>query len=243
LICILSEGKKLTKDLGCKTNIEVINQFIALRDKYVIDAGCGDMTFTRLLVENGARVLAIDPDPVQAKLNRNVAPVENLEFAETGAESLPVADCSVDGVFFAYSLHHVPAESYGRVFAEILRVLKPEGILYVIEPVDCPWNEVMKLFHNEDRERAAAQTALHELAVPFFQSSLEVTYHNWSQYDSWDAFVKHFSSRSFNSLYSETDVRRPEVKEAFDRLGGHDHRFQSPKLVIYLQGLKKSETS
>ncbi len=228
----------MIKDLGCKTNIEVINQFVALRGKYVIDAGCGDMTFTRPLVENGAHVLAIDPDPVQARLNRESAPIANLEFMETGAEHLPVNDKTVDGIFFAYSLHHVPAETYPRVIAEIQRVLKPDGFLYVIEPMDCPWNQVMKLFHDEDIVRAAAQTALRDLAMPVFQSSQQFEYHNWSRYDSWEAFVAHFTSRSFNTTYTTADVWHTQVREAFEKLGGTEHRFQSPKQVMFLQGPK-----
>ncbi len=205
----------------------------------MIDAGCGDMTFTRPLVEHGARVLAIDPDPVQARLNRAMEPLENLEFVEAGAELLPAADHTVDGVFFAYSLHHVPAEHFSGVFSEVRRVLKPDGFLFVIEPADCPLNQVMRLFHDEDTVRAAAQQALLDLGVPAFQASRQFTWHNWVQFDSWEAFVEHFASRSFNTIYTEADIRRPEVRKAFDELGGDEHRFQSPKQVMLLQGPKE----
>jgi ubiquinone/menaquinone biosynthesis C-methylase UbiE len=195
------------------------------------------MKFSRPLVEHGARVLAIDPDPVQAKLNRESEPTPNLEFVETGAEKLPSQDNSVDGIFFSYSLHHIPAERYPQVFGEVTRVLKPDGFLFVIEPMDCPLNEVMKLFHNEDQERAAAWQAMHELAVPAFESAQVVSYHSFSQYESWDDFASQYASKSFNTLYTEADVRQPKVKEAFERLGGPDYRFQSPKQVMFLQDL------
>ena len=228
----------VSKDLGCQTNLDVINQFVSLTGQFVIDAGCGSMGFTRSLVEQGARVLAIDPDPVQAELNRAADPLANLEFVETGAEQLPVQPNSVDGVFFAYSLHHIPANKYQLVFDEVLRVLQHHGFLYVIEPMDCPLNQVMKLFHDEDLKRAAAQQALVKLAIPFFKSIQTVTYHNWAQYDSWEDFATQFGGRSFNTIYTEEDVRRPAVQEAFERLGGTQHRFQSPKQVAFLQGLK-----
>jgi len=204
----------------------------------VIDAGCGGMAFTRPLVDLGARVLAIDPDPVQAGLNRAADPIANLEFVETGADQLPVAARTVDGVFFAYSLHHIPKAIYPQVFAEVFRVLKPDGFLCVIEPMDCPFNEVMKMFHDEDQERADAQRALEELAIPAFDSAQFVTYHNYAQYDSWEDFATQLASRSFNSIYTEADIRRPEVKKAFERLGGPEHRFQSPKQMHFFQGLK-----
>jgi ubiquinone/menaquinone biosynthesis C-methylase UbiE len=233
-----AQSLKLMNDLGCQTNIDVINRHVSLRGRFVIDAGCGAMAFTRQLVEQGARVLAVDPDPVQAELNRATMPIDNLEFVETGAEQLPVAAGSVDGVFFAYSLHHIPAQLFPQVFSEVIRVLAPNGFLYVIEPLACPWNDVMKLFHNEDRERMIAWQALETLAVPAFQSAQVVKYHNFSQYESWEEFVRQFVNRSFNTIYTEADVRRLEVKEAFERLGGPEHRFMSPKQVMILQGLK-----
>ena len=58
-------------DLGFRTNVDVLKSFIDIKGMNVIDAGCGGMTFTRHLSELGGNVLAIDPDPVQAELNRN----------------------------------------------------------------------------------------------------------------------------------------------------------------------------
>ncbi len=230
--------KRPQSDFGCTTSIEVIKQFVPLKGTSVVDVGCGDMTFSMPLAELGAQVLAIDPDPVQAKLNRESEPRLGLTFAEAGAESLPVADRSMDGVFFSYSLHHIPAETYPRVFQEIFRVLKPGGFLLVIEPLGCPLNEVMKLFHDEDRERAAAQQGLVELAVPRFDLAEVVTYHSFIQYDSFDQFADRYSSRSFNTLYTEADVRHPAVEAAFEAHGQPDYRFQSPKQAMILRGFQ-----
>lgn len=226
-------------DLGCKTNIEVIQQLISLDGKRVIDAGCGGMALTKQLAEQGASVLAIDPDSVQAELNRNVASVSNVEFVETGADRLPAENASMDGVFFAYSLHHVPSELYPAVFQEVFRVLKPGGFLHVIEPIDCPLNEVMKFFHDETDVRSAAQVALQTHAVPAFDSYVELTYHSWRQFDSWEDFASQFASRTFNTSYTESDIRRDEVRLAFERLGAPDYRFQAPKQIMSLSGLKK----
>lgn len=227
------------EDLGFTTNVEVIQRFLSLEGKSVVDVGCGSMAFTRHLADLGANALAIDPDPIQAEKNRAEDPIPNIDFVETGAETIPVKDRSMDGVFFSYSLHHIPAEIYPVVFDEVFRVLRPDGFLYVIEPIGCPWNDVMKLFHDEEVERAAAWLALEQIAIPRFESCDLVTYHGYSEYESWEAFANHFANRSFNSLYSETDVRRPEVEEAFELLGGPNHRFQSPKNVMCLKRVKK----
>ena len=153
-------------DLGCQSNKDVIRRFISLKGLHVLDVGCGNMGFTRQLTEAGATVLGIDPDPRQAEKNRAAAAEQGMQFEQAGAEAMPVADQVFDGVFFAYSLHHIPEGLYGDVFSEVARVLKPDGFVYVIEPIDCPLNQVMRHFHNEDRERAAAQRALRDLAAP-----------------------------------------------------------------------------
>lgn len=226
-------------DLGCITNVEVIKRLISVDGKRVVDAGCGSMTVSRMLAELGASVIAVDPDSIQAEKNRAAEPTPNVEFVEAGAESIPVDDGSIDGVFFSYSLHHIPESIYPEVFQEVFRILKPDGFLYVIEPIDCPLNQVMKLFHDEDVERAAAQSALHEIAVPAFKEWQEVTYHGWTEYESFEAFVRKFSFRSFNSNYTEANVSRDEVRAAFELHGAPDYRFQSPKSVMCCKGLRR----
>lgn len=228
------------KDLGFVTNAEVVERFVSLPGKYVIDVGCGSMTWTRQLSELGATVLAIDPDPIQADLNRAISPLPAIEFVETGADKLPAESGTVDGLFFSYSLHHIPAALYPGVFEEALRVLKPDGFLYAIEPSDCPINQVMKLFHNEDREREIAWQALETLAKSSFEFAEVVAYHSYSQYESFDDFATQFAGRSFNSLYTESDVRSESVQAAFERIGSPDYRFKSSKQVMYLRGPLRS---
>ncbi len=228
------------KDLGYKTNVEVLKSFVELNDLSVIDAGCGAMAFTKDIAAQGANVLAIDPDSVQAQLNRAMEPTPGLQFVEAGAEKIPVEDRTVDGVFFIYSLHHVPAELYPEVVKEVTRVLKPSGFLYVIEPTACPLNDVMMLFHDEEAERAAAQLALHEIAMPVFESHTVANYHSFREFDSYEHFVETFSSRTFNPGYTEADVRNAKVQAAFELHGAPEYRFSAPKQVTFLQRLKRS---
>lgn len=223
------------KDLGLISNLEVTQSFVNLPGKTVVDVGCGDMTFSKILAEAGAHVLAIDPDPVQAEKNRKAQPTNAIRFEESGADAIPAEDHSVDGVFFSYSLHHIPAELYSLVFEEVVRVLKPGGFLYIIEPTDCPLNQVMMLFHDEQAERAEAQAALHTIAKPHFESAEEVIYHSMRQFESFDDFADHYSSRSFNTLYSDEDVRSETVRDLFEKNGAPNYSFKAPKQVMVLK--------
>ncbi|MEZ6093211.1 MAG: class I SAM-dependent methyltransferase [Pirellulaceae bacterium] len=231
-------GKDSIADLGLQTNAEVIGRLVDLDSKTVVDVGCGDMGFSRQLVALGASVLAIDPDPIQAVKNLSRPLEDGLSFHEASGEHLPVTDSSVDGVVFAYSLHHVPEESYPDLWQEVRRVLKPGGFLLVIEPVDCPLNQVMKLFHDEDRERAAAWDSLTVAGKTMFEKSSTVEYHSITNYPTFEDFVQHFSSRSFNTLYSESDVRAKAVEEAYQRHVGPDGMFLSPKRLMLCERLR-----
>ena len=230
-------------NLGRTTSIDVVGDRIPLDGQVVVDVGCGDMTFTRHLAGRGAVALGVDPDPIQAEQNRCADPVSNVEFAEAEATQLPVADGSVDGVFFSFSLHHVPAASYPRVFAEVRRVLVPHGYLCVIEPADGPLNTVRKLFHDEDAERAAAQAALVQLAVPAFRQHRCFEYRSDVSFESFDDFVARYAGKTFNDGYSEADIRRPEVQAAFEQLGAPTYRFESPKTMMLLEGVRRSAGS
>lgn len=226
------------QDLGFQTNIGVIQSFVDLAGCRLADIGCGNLGFTEQIAELAASVLAIDPDPVQAEKNRNSKHATNIEFVESNAQSLPAGDDSIDGVFFAYSLHHVDSATYPKVFEQILRVLKPGGFLYVIEPIDCPLNQVMKLFHDEEIERAAAQDFLMSISTHFEDTQI-AEYHGYTQYDSFEHFATNFSSKSFNSCYSEADVRNSKVEAAFHRHGQPDYRFTSPKRVVLQRGVQR----
>ena len=231
----------INTDKGCAESIDVIKTELSLQNKFILDIGCGAMGFTRQLLDLGAQVLGVDPDSVQAQLNRGTlanAPITGLDFAESSGEKLPVADDSVDGVVFVYSLHHIPESVYPQVFAEVLRVLRPEGFLLVIEPTGCPLFDVMRLYHNEDAELAAAQRVLHDEVAVKFNSARVLTYHGYKNYESFEDYVKQATSKSFNSHYSTADVRRNEVRSAFEK-HAPAYRFQTPKQAMLLQGLNR----
>lgn len=225
-------------DLGSTTSIAIVNDHLSLAGARVLDVGCGDMTFSKVLAEHGAEVLALDPDPVQATRNRAAAPTPRVTFKDAGADALPVDDRAVDGVFFSFSLHHVPASLYPAAFDEVARVLKPGGFLCVIEPTHGGAHDVVELFHDESREWDAAQQAVRELAIPRFEQHDAFAYHSPVDYGSFDAFVKRYCSRTYNESYTEADVRRPEVEATFERLGAPDYVFRSHKLMVLLRGFE-----
>lgn len=228
-------------DLGLCTDLEALDQFLKIKGQFLIDAGCGNMHLSRALAQRGASVLAIDPDPVQAQKNNQAEPIANVGFAQTGADQIPVESQSVDGVLFPYSLHHVPAELYPAVFEEMSRILKPDGFLFAIEPVaEGNLNEVMRLFHDEKVVRKTAQEALDTHGATLFEQCDVITYRIPIKYSSWDEYADRYANKSYNTNYTEEQVRAEAVRKRFIELGEPTgYAFESPMKVTWLRQLRK----
>jgi SAM-dependent methyltransferase len=143
--------------------IEFLRTLVPLEGARVVDLGCGNGDFARKLLSQGraASVDAFEVDEIQHAANLQAPAVPGLRFLSGGAENIALDDASRDVIVMMKSLHHVPGDSMARAFAEIRRVLKPGGHLYISEPVyDGPFNDIVKLFHDEGVVRAAAYAAL-----------------------------------------------------------------------------------
>lgn len=130
----------------------------------VLDIGCGDGAATRRLVENlgAARAVGLEVSKAQIRQNGIVSNPPGVTFVAGRAESLPFEDNSFHIAMMQKSFHHVPVAQMGTALNEAARVLDRDGgVLVVSEPVAAgPFDEIMRIFHDEHVERAAAQEAL-----------------------------------------------------------------------------------
>jgi ubiquinone/menaquinone biosynthesis C-methylase UbiE len=147
--------------------VAFLQSLVPLAGAHVAELGCGKADFARALIGHTgvARVDAFEVDRIQHAKNLESAANEKITFRLGGAEAIDLPGASLDGVVMMKSLHHVPMEQLDRALAEIRRVLKPGGWLYVSEPVYAgEFNEIVKLFHDEGEVRAAAQAAVRRAA-------------------------------------------------------------------------------
>jgi ubiquinone/menaquinone biosynthesis C-methylase UbiE len=142
--------------------LDFLETLVPLADARVIEAGCGAAHLARELVgrHDKAEVVGIEVD--ERQLAKNLSnPTERLRFEHAGAQAMQFADASFDGALMLKSLHHVPVPLMDQALAELARVLRPGGWLYVSEPVFAgELNELIRLFNDEGEVRAAAQAAL-----------------------------------------------------------------------------------
>lgn len=104
--------------------LDRIERALPLKNRSVLDVGCGPGLFTKHLAARAARVVGADISPFM------LARARGFETVQANAENLPFSDASFDVVFEANLLHHVANPAV--VVGEMARVAK-EAVV-VIEP-------------------------------------------------------------------------------------------------------------
>lgn len=101
----------------------------------VLDVGCGTGIVARLAAEAvgpEGRVAGLDVEPGMLAVARSAVAGLNIEWIEASAESIPLAEESVDVVLCQMSLQFVPDRA--RAVDEMRRVLAPDGRLVLSVP-------------------------------------------------------------------------------------------------------------
>lgn len=105
----------------------------------ILDVGCGS---GQLLIEWSRRgfsdLYGVEPDP---ELTRQIPATIHVETAP--AQKLPFETGKFDVVFFYGVLHHIPRADWPLAFSEFDRVLKPGGLLFILEPGIAPVYHLM----------------------------------------------------------------------------------------------------
>lgn len=180
--------------------LDVLETLAPLAGAHIVEAGCGAAHLARELVAryDTTEVVGIEVDERQLAKNR-LEPVERLRFEHAGAQSIPFADASFDGALMLKSLHHVPMSLMDQALAELARVLRPGGWLYVSEPVYAgQLNELIRLFNDEGEVRAAAQAALDRaISSGLWASAAEQRFETPVSFASFDEFEQRMMRPTF----------------------------------------------
>jgi SAM-dependent methyltransferase len=96
----------------------------------VADVGSGTGILSRLFLENGYRVFAVEPnDGMRAAVERLMSDYYGFESVAGSAEATTLADGSVDLVVVGNALHWIEA---GAARTEFSRIFKPDGRVAVV---------------------------------------------------------------------------------------------------------------
>jgi ubiquinone/menaquinone biosynthesis C-methylase UbiE len=98
----------------------------------VLELGCGTGSFTRLFLERGADVTAIDGAHRMLLRARRKAP--GAEFAQVDLRAFEAPECArFDMVFFGFVLHELEKSVRAALWREAVRCLAPNGRVVVVD--------------------------------------------------------------------------------------------------------------
>ena len=98
-----------------------------------LEIGCGIGKTTQLIAEkyNKLKIIAIDYDKEQINIAKKNKNLRNAKFFQGDAINLKFKDSSFDYVMETNTLHHI--KDYIKVIKEVYRVLKKNGIFYLMD--------------------------------------------------------------------------------------------------------------
>lgn len=97
----------------------------------VLDLCCGSGQTTAFLVNYSQQVTGLDASP--RSIERATRNVPQATFVEGWAERMPFVDNQFEVVHSSAALHEMESGQRQQIFAEILRVLRPGGIVTVVD--------------------------------------------------------------------------------------------------------------
>lgn len=225
-------------ELNCPEDM-VYNRLLSLDNKHILELGCGRAEKTRDIATTGfnRRITALEVDEIAHGKNLLIDDLPNVKFVLSGAQNIPLGDESVDIVLMFKSLHHVPIELMETSLREIRRVLKPAGLAYISEPVfSGDFNEILRLFHNEQNVREAAFQAVKKTVDEGLFQLVEETFFNTPGHYRNFAEFENIIIKATHSQHHLNAQLYEHVKQSFERHMGDDGaHFLTPVRVDLLR--------
>jgi len=204
----------------------------------IVELGCGSARLARALLRRfpGSHVTGLEVDVRQHE--KNLAdPQPGLNFIAAGAQAIPCPDQSFDLALMLKSLHHIPVDAMDAALAETRRVLRPQGWLYVSEPIHAgALSGITRLFNDELVVRAQAQAALDRaLTSARWETVIERSFDTPVHFRDFADFERRMIDVSFAERHLD-DQSRAAVRARFEpHVGADGARFTRPMYVRLLR--------
>jgi len=154
--------------------VQALQQACGLRPQHLIaDVGCGPGLLAKIFLENGNRVVGVEPNREMRIAGENyVAGHPNFSMVDGSAEATGLADASVDFVVAGQAFHWFRPDDTRVEFA---RIVKPEG-----------W--VVLVWHDRDTESTPFLRAYEDFVRRYSTDYEQVTHKYLASYDALQRF-------------------------------------------------------
>lgn len=136
-----------------------INSIPLQGKEYVLDFGCGGGIASKMLIKRlpHGKLTCLEPSKCWIRrLRRRLKKYQNVSFINDYIENVDSKDDTFDVILIHHVLHDIHPQKRQDVIAHLSRNLKPEGSIYIREPLKrshgMPVDEIRQLFKNVDRE-------------------------------------------------------------------------------------------
>lgn len=153
--------------------VAMLRRHADLRGKQILEVGCGDGRITAGIQDLPSQLVAIDPDEIRIRQARLRLP--KVDFRVGSGENLAFADQAFDRVLFTMSLHH---QNGHRALPEAARVLRAEGRVIIVEPVnEGELEQVLSILEDETEATRQAQIAVQRSGLQLLHA--EIFHSRW----------------------------------------------------------------
>lgn len=133
-----------------------LNQLGEIKDKTILDSGCGIGKMSVFFALKDAKIIGIDKCSKRIKKARDLATSydvqDNCLFLHGSSEETDIQSSSIDIIFSKSTIQYMDRK---RVINEYIRVLKPDGQLVLIE--NLPYNPFINLYRIHRKLSARTQ--------------------------------------------------------------------------------------
>lgn len=159
------------------TDLALLERLVQPTGKDVVDIGCGGGRLVRELVDLGARAVGVEISEQQLAAAVAHDGGKGGRYVVGRGEDLPLEDATMDAAVFMRTLHHVAPAEQTAALREAARVLRPGGVVYVVEPLaEGDYFELVSMVEDEVEVREAAQRALRDAAGAGLRRQTTVEY-------------------------------------------------------------------
>ena len=180
---------------------EIIRSVTSLKNKRVIDIGCGDGWFLSWCSNEISSGTGIDPSKEQILLAKEKINNKNISFENLGAENLKKLNDFYDLIFFFNSLHHVPMHLMAYSLEEASKVMHKNSILIIIEPIaKGNFYKFMKDIDDEFEVRQKAYESIKNCKYNNLINQDEIFYEEIKSFDNFEQCIKFLKNVDKNRI-------------------------------------------